>query len=90
MGDMITCQDFDMYSDIRAFQHTLNHDCRIRKSEPALEKKRKRKKNRSSEPTETLEISSFHQFLRNFSTSGGSKKFSMGDMIMFKVFKRLP
>ena len=30
------------------------------------------------------------QDLRHFSTSGGSKKFSMGDMMMSKVFKRLP
>ena len=33
---------------------------------------------------------SFGQFLRHFSTSGGSKKFSMSDMMMSKVFKRLP
>ena len=32
---------------------------------------------------------SFGPFLGHFSTSGGSKKFSMGDMRMFKVFKRL-
>ena len=31
---------------------------------------------------------SFGQFLRNISTSGGSKKFSTGDMITFKVYKR--
>ena len=44
----------------------------------------------SSEPTETLEISDCHQFLRNFSTSSGSRKFFMGDIIMPKLFKSLP
>ena len=33
---------------------------------------------------------SFDQYLSHFSTSGDSKKFSMSDMIMFKVFQRLP
>ena len=33
---------------------------------------------------------SFGQFSGHFSTSGGSKKFSMGDMMMSKVFKMLP
>ena len=43
-----------------------------------------------SEPIEALEISDFHQFLTNFSFSGGPRKLYMGDMITFKVFKRLP
>ena len=38
-----------------------------------------------SEPTETLEISDFPQFFGNSSTSTGSKKFSMDDMIVSKV-----
>ena len=32
----------------------------------------------------------FHQFLAHFLTSGGSKNFSMSDMMTFKAFKRLP
>ena len=43
-----------------------------------------------SEPTETLEISDISQFFGNSSTSSGSKNFSMGDMMVSKVFKRLP
>ena len=37
-----------------------------------------------------VSVGSEKTVLRHFSTSGGSKKFSTGDMISFKVFQRLP
>eukprot|EP00493_Phyllostaurus_siculus_P022461 UN22793 len=40
---------------------------------------------RFSKPTETFEISDFHQFSANFWTSGGSGKF--GDMITLREFR---
>jgi len=63
----------------------MNH-----RSEAKLQKTRKRALLDFHSELRLSKFLSFGQFLGHFSTSGVSKKFSMGDMMMSKVFKRLP
>ena len=74
----------------RAFQRTSNLDITNRRSEAKLQKTRQRPNLVFQSQLRLSKFLSFGQFLGHFSTSSGSKKFSMGDMMMSKVFKRLP
>ena len=89
-GDMITLKVFKRLPETRAFQRTSNHDITNRRSEAKLQKTRKRPNLVFQSQLRLSKFLSFGQFLRHFSTSGGSKKFSMSDMMMSKVFKRFP
>ena len=59
-------------------------------SEAKLQKTRKRRNLVFQSQLRFSKFLGFGQFLGHFSTLGGSKKFSIGDMLMSKVFKRLP
>ena len=87
---MVTLKVFKRLSYTRVIQRTSNHDITNRRSEAKLQKTRKRPNLVFQSQLRLSKFLSFGQFLRHFSTSGGSKKFSMGDMTMSKVFKRLP
>ena len=87
---MITLKVFKRSPETKAFQRTLNRDITNRKSEDKLQKTRKRPNLVFQSQLRLSKFLSFGPFLRRFSTLGGSKKFSMGDMMMSKVFKRLP
>ena len=89
-GDMITLKVFKRLPETRAFQRTSNHDITNRKSEDKLQKTRKRPNLVFQSQLRLSKFLSFGQFLGHFSTSGVSKKFSMDDMMTFKVLKRLP
>ena len=67
-----------------------NRDIMNRRSEAKLQKTRKRPNLVFQSQLRLSKFLSFGQFLRHFSTSCGSKTFSMSDMMMSKVFKRLP
>ena len=90
MGDMVTFKVFKRLPQTRAIQRTSNHDITNCRSEAKLQKTRKRPNLVFQSQLRLSKFLSFGQFLGHFSTSGGSKKFSMGDMMMSKVFKRLP
>ena len=63
----------------------------IKKFLEAIEVKNASKTDQNSEISKvSCSVGSEKQDLRHFSTSADSKKFSMGDMITFKVSKRLP
>ena len=89
MGDMVTFKVLKRLPQTRAIQRTSNHDITNCRSEAKLQKTRKRPNLVFQSQLRLSKFLSFGQFLRHFSTSGGSKKFSMGDMVTLKVFKRL-
>ena len=90
MGDMMTFKVFKRLPQTRAFQRTSNRDITNRKSEAKLQKTRKRPNFVFQSQLRLSKFLSFGPFLGHFSTSGVSKKISMGGMIMSKVFKRVP
>ena len=89
-GDMIALMVFKRLPEIRAFQRTSNRDITNRESETKLQKTRQRPNLVFQSQLRLSKFLSFGPFLRHFSTSGGSKKFSIGDMMTSTVFKRLP
>ena len=90
MDDMVRFKVFKRLPQTRAIQRTSNHEITNRRSEASLQKTRKRLNLVFQSQLRLSKFLSFGKFLGHFSTSGGSKKFSMGDMMMFKVFKKLP
>ena len=89
-GNIIMSKVFTRLPYTRAFQRTSNRDITHRRSEAKLQKTRKRPNLLFQSQLRLSKFLSFGQFWGHFSTSGGYKKFSMGDMITFKVFQRLP
>ena len=90
MGDMMMSKVFKRLSQTRAFQRTSNRDITHRISEAKLQKTRKRPNLVFQSQLRLSKFLSFGPFLGHCSSSGGYEKFSMGDMIISKVFKRLP
>ena len=75
---------------MRAFQRTSNRDITHCRSEAKLQKTRKRPNLVFQSQLRLSKFLSFRPFLAHFLTSGVFKIFSMSDMMMFKVSKRLP
>ena len=89
-SDMITFKPFKRLPQTRNIQRTSNCDITTCRSEAKLQKTHQRPNLVFQSQLRLSKFLSFAQFLRHFSTSGGSKKFSMSDMMMSKIFKRLP
>ena len=89
MCDMITLKVIKKLPETRAAQRTSIHHLIKRTSEANLQKARKRQILVFQSKLRLSKFLSFHPFLTIILTSGGSKFFSMGDMMACKVFKRL-
>ena len=90
MGDMITSKLFKSFPQIKAIQQTSNHDHTMRRDEATIQNKWKIQNLTLQSQLRLSKFLTFNKFLRNFSTSSGSRKFSMGDIITTKVSKSLP
>ena len=89
MCDMKTHKLFKSLPQIKALRRTSNHDHTMRKREATLQKKWKIQNLTLQSQLRLSKFLTFIRFLRNFSTSSGSRKFSMGYMITTKLFKSL-
>ena len=86
MGNMITPKMFQSLPKIKAIQRTSNHDHTMRRYEATLQNKWKIQNFILQSQLRLSKFLTFIKFLRNFSTSSGSRKISMGEMMTFKVF----
>ena len=90
MGDKITLKVFKSLPKIKTLQRTLNHDHTMRRDEATLRNNWKIQNLTLQSQLRLSKFLTFINFLRNFSTSSSSRKFSMGDMVTTKVCKSLP
>ena len=74
----------------KVFQRTSNRYIKNRRSEARPRKTRKRSDLVFQSQLRLSKFLSFGQLVGHFSTSGASKKFSMGDMMMSNVSKKFP
>ena len=89
MDNVIVVKVFiKLLSLIRALKRTLNYEIMIRRRKATLQKKMQKRWNLDfwSQPRFSKFLT-FINFLKNFSTSGDSNTFLMGNVITFQVVK---
>ena len=89
MGDMITSRVSKSLPQIRVLQRTSDNSHTVRKSEVTLQKRYKIYNLTLRSQVRLSKFLTFINFLKIFSTSSDSKKFSMCGMLTPKVFKSL-